>query len=121
MNWKKRQSNLKRRRGRIRGRIFGTSGRPRMCVTKTNKYLYAQIVDDSTGKILLTKTTLCKAISQTGKAAKSVEWAKKLGTLIAEEALKQGISKIVFDRGTTVYHGKIKAVAEAARAKGLQF
>jgi large subunit ribosomal protein L18 len=121
MNAKKRQANLDRRRGRIRGRLFGTAERPRMAVSKTNRYLYVQIVDDAAGKILLARTTLNKGQSQSGKAAKSVEWAKKLGTLVAEEAMKQGISKVVFDRGTTVFHGRIKAVAEAARAKGLKF
>ena len=121
MNSKKKQANLDRRRNRVRGRLFGTTERPRMSVSKTNRYLYVRIVDDSTGKILLAKTTLNKGQSQSGKAAKNVEWAAKLGALVAEEAMKQGISKVVFDRGTTVFHGRIKAVAEAARAKGLQF
>ena len=121
MNWKKRKLNLLRRRRRVRGRLFGTTERPRLCVSKTNRYLYVQIVDDSTGKILLARTTLSKPESQKGKSAKSVAWATKLGTRVAEDAMKQGISKVVFDRGAMVYHGKIKAVAEAARAKGLKF
>jgi len=121
MNWKKKQANLDRRRSRIRGRLTGTAERPRLSVFKTNRYLYVRITDDMSGKILITRTTLNKTQSQSGKAAKSIDWAKKIGALVAEEALKQGISKVVFDRGTAVYHGKIKAVADAAREKGLKF
>ena len=106
-----------RRRRRVRSGLFGTAERPRMIVRKTNRYLYVRIMDDSSGKVLVDKTTL----SKDGKPAKSMAHAKKLGLEAGEAAVALGIKKIVFDRGLSVYHGRVKAVAEAAREKGLEF
>jgi large subunit ribosomal protein L18 len=121
MNWRKNALNLERRRKRIRSRITGTPARPRLNVRKTNKFLYAQIIDDTTGKTLVFKTTRTKDLSVAGKSAKNIEAAKKLGAAVAEAALGKGISAVVFDRGVAIYHGKVKAVADGAREKGLKF
>lgn len=95
-----------RRRKRIRAKVSGTSERPRFSVFKSNRAVYAQLIDDAKGKTLA--------------AAKGSD-AVKVGTEIAKSALKEGITKVVFDRGGYIYTGKVKAVAEAARAAGLIF
>lgn len=121
MNWKKYRQNLERRRRRIRSRIFGTPERPRLHVHKSNRYLYAQIVDDTTGRTLLSMTTRTPEAGAAGKSVKNLEAARRLGERIAAAALERGITSVVFDRGVWVYHGRIKAVAEGARAQGLKF
>jgi len=100
----------KARRRRIRAKIKGTSSRPRLCVFKSNKYLYAQLIDDKTGRTL---------VSSFGKS--NIENAYKIGGEIAEKALVKNIKSIVFDRSGYKYHGQVKAVSEAARKGGLQF
>ncbi len=101
---------------RIRKIVDGTTERPRLNVYRSNTALYVQIIDD------LKQTTLISARSQeTGLKGSNVEAAKAVGKLIAEKALAQGISEVVFDRAGYLYHGRIKALAEAARAAGLKF
>ena len=107
------------RHERIRKTIMGTSAIPRLCVFRSNAEIYAQIIDDET------KTTLCSA-SSLDKALKikngsNVEAAKVVGKSIAEKAKKAKITKVVFDRGGDLYHGRVKALAEAARENGLEF
>ncbi len=111
------------RHKRIRKKIFGTAERPRMAFYRSLKNLYVQIIDDEKGHTLVSASTIDKDyVQRYGKrGGKSIEDAKKLGEFIAEKALEKGITKVVFDRGGFKYHGKVKAFADAAREKGLQF
>lgn len=111
----------KRRHIRIRKKVSGTSERPRLCVSKSLKHIYAQIINDDTGTTLASSSTMDKDIKGKIKAAGDINAAKVIGAAIAEKALGKDIKKVVFDRGGYIYHGRIKALAEAAREKGLQF
>ena len=107
-------------RHRIRKQITGTSDIPRMSVFRSNKQIYVQIIDDVSGKTLLSMSSLTKEI-QEKKNVKKTEQAKMVGKKVAEEAKKKGIEQVVFDRGGYLYHGRIKALADAAREGGLKF
>ena len=104
-----------RRKVRIRAKVAGTAERPRLAVFKSHKYLYAQVINDDKG------FTLVSADTRKAKAPKPVEKAAELGGEIAKKALAAKITKVVFDRGGYLYTGKIKVVADAARAAGLEF
>jgi large subunit ribosomal protein L18 len=106
---------------RIRSKISGNSSRPRLCVYRSLNNIYAQIVDDSQGKTLATASTVEKEIRKDLKHTGNIEASKLLGKKIAERAKAKGIETVVFDRGGYVYHGRVKAVAEAARESGLKF
>jgi large subunit ribosomal protein L18 len=106
---------------RIREKITGTPTRPRLCVYRSSKYLYAQIVDDSQGKTLAAASTAEKSILGDLKSGGNIEASKRVGKAIAERAKAKGIESVVFDRGGYLYHGRIKAIAEAARESGLKF
>jgi len=121
MNLKKFNIKKNRKRMRIKSNLFGTSAKPRLLFNKTNKYLYAQIIDDEKKKTLLTLTTLNKEHIASKNSFKSIEEAKKFGALVAKEAVKKNISTVVFDRNIFLYHGKIKAFADSARENGLKF
>lgn len=110
-----------RRRNRIRKKIFGTLERPRLCVFRSHNHIYAQLIDDTTGSTLISASTLDKEFKGLDGNKSNIEFAKKVGTMIAEKALSRGIAKVVFDRAGYKYHGCIKALADAAREKGLQF
>lgn len=120
---KKEDKNLSRikRHLRIRKKIKGTPERPRLAVFRSEKHIYAQIIDDTKGHTLVAASTLDKELR--GKLVKTynVEAAKEVGKLIAQRALGLGIKKVVFDRGGFKYHGRIKALANAAREAGLEF
>ena len=107
-----------RRHIRVRTKVSGTAERPRLSVFRSNKGIYAQIIDDVEGKTLVSASTLDKEIKT---KASNIEAAKEVGELIAKRAIKAGIKNVVFDRGGYIYHGKIKALAEAAREAGLEF
>jgi large subunit ribosomal protein L18 len=111
----------KRRHLRVRKRVKGTSERPRLNVFKSLNHIYAQVINDETGNTLTAASTLDPELK--GKITKggNVEAAKLVGKLIAERALSKGIEKVVFDRGGYIYHGRVKALAEAAREAGLKF
>jgi large subunit ribosomal protein L18 len=118
------QSKLKarqRRHIRVRKKVFGTSAKPRLNVYKSLSHIYAQIIDDTTGKTLITASTTEKAVHEGLKHGGNVEAAKKVGVSIAERALGKNIKQVVFDRGGYQYHGCVKALADAAREKGLDF
>lgn len=101
---------------RIRKKISGTAARPRLAVNFSNQHVYAQVIDDING------TTLCSACTkQVDMKKANVEAATKVGILVAEKALAAGITEVVFDRGGFLYHGKVKALADAAREAGLKF
>ena len=107
------------RHARIRKTIMGTSAIPRLCVFRSNKGIYAQIIDDETKTTLVSASSLDKDLKLTNGS--NVEAAKVVGKAIAEKATKAKITKVVFDRGGYLYHGRVKALAEAARENGLEF
>ena len=118
------QSKLKsrkRRHERIRKKVFGTAGKPRLSVFKSLSHIYAQLIDDTTGKTLAAASTTDKAVNAGLKYGGNVGAAKKVGASIAARALEQNIKTVVFDRGGYQYHGCVKALAEAAREHGLKF
>jgi large subunit ribosomal protein L18 len=103
---------------RIRRKVSGTTERPRLAVHYSNQHIYAQVIDDTTGRTLISASTLDKSIE---KASSNIESAQKVGKLIAERAAASNISAVVFDRGGHLYHGKVKALADAVREGGVQF
>jgi large subunit ribosomal protein L18 len=103
---------------RIRRKVSGTTERPRLAVHYSNQHIYAQVIDDTTGRTLISASTLDKSIE---KASSNIESAQKVGKLIAERATASNISAVVFDRGGHLYHGKVKALADAVREGGVQF
>ena len=106
---------------KIRNRFSGTAERPRLAVFRSNNHMYAQIIDDTVGKTLVAASTTEKAVKAELEKTNDVAAAAYLGTVIAKRALENGISTVVYDRGGFIYHGKIKALAEAAREAGLEF
>ena len=119
-----RQKRERRQRAhlRVRMRVHGTGERPRLSVYKSLRYIYAQVIDDSRGVTLAAAGSADPSVrSQLSKSTASQEAAKLVGALVAERARERGIEKVVFDRGGYIYHGNVKALAEAAREKGLQF
>jgi large subunit ribosomal protein L18 len=106
---------------RIRTKISGNTERPRLCVYRSSRYIYAQIVDDSQGKTLASASTIEKDLRGGCKGTGNIEASRLIGKTIAERAKSKGIEAVVFDRGGYLYHGRIKAVAEAARESGLKF
>ena len=117
----KKQAGLRRRHTRVRGKISGTAERPRLCVTRSNSNLYAQIIDDVAGITLVGVSTLGPDFKKSGKNGANVEGAAELGTIVGKLALEKGVTEVVFDRGGNLYHGRIKALADAAREAGLKF
>jgi large subunit ribosomal protein L18 len=109
----------KKRHARVRAKLSGTSARPRLNVFRSNKHIYAQIIDDMNGVTLASASTLDKELSL--ESTSNLEAAQKIGELVAKRAVEKGISAVVFDRGGYLYHGRIQALANAARENGLQF
>ena len=106
---------------RLRNRISGTAERPRLAVFRSNNHMYAQIIDDTVGKTLVSASTLQKEVKAELEKTNNVDAAAYLGTVIAKRAIEKGINTVVFDRGGFIYQGKIKALADAAREAGLEF
>ena len=111
----------KRRHVRVRARVRGTATRPRLCVFRSLNHIYAQIVDDSAGHTLVSASSLDAEIRDKVTGKKKTESAELVGSLLAQHALNKGIKQIAFDRGGYKYHGRVKALAEAARKAGLDF
>lgn len=111
----------KRIHARVRRKISGTASCPRLCVFRSNKQIYCQMIDDESGKTLCAASSLDKEATGNQSNGSNVNAAKAVGTLIAERAKKLGIEDCVFDRGGYIYHGRVKALAEAAREGGLNF
>ena len=111
----------KRRHARVRVKVSGILDRPRLCVFRSLKYIYAQVINDSDGRTIVSASSLDPEIREKIKGKTKVESSELVGTLIAQRALNNGISKTVFDRGGYKYHGRVKALAEAARKAGLEF
>ena len=106
---------------RMRGHIHGTAERPRLAVFRSNKHMYAQIIDDKKGVTLVSASTLQADVKEGLEYTDNIEAAAKVGKVIGERALQAGIKEVVFDRGGFIYHGKIQALADAAREAGLDF
>jgi large subunit ribosomal protein L18 len=114
------EARLKRKK-RIRKKVNGNTERPRLSVFRSSKHIYVQVIDDTTGKTLVSVGTLSKDVrGETGEGTKS-DSAKKVGAAIAKACKAQGIAKVVFDRNGYIYHGRVKALADAAREAGLDF
>lgn len=111
----------RRRHERIRKKVSGTPGRPRLSVYRSLNHIYAQVIDDSRGETLLAASTLDGEIRLEKGHKGNVAMAKRVGELIAKRAASKGIRKVVFDRGGYLYHGRVKALADAAREAGLEF
>jgi large subunit ribosomal protein L18 len=116
---KKADSNIARltRHRRVRGKISGTAARPRLCVFRSAKHIYAQLIDDVSQATLAAASSLEKDFGAGGNK----EAARKVGELIAQRATQKGIAEVVFDRGGYIYHGRVQELAEGARAGGLKF
>ena len=110
-----------RRRARIRKKLSGTTERPRLSVYKSLKHMYAQIIDDTTGKTIASVSTGSKALKDDVKEDDKTAAAKKVGAALAKAALDKGVKRVVFDRNGFDYHGRVAAVAQAAREAGLEF
>jgi len=120
MKVQKRHELKTRRRWRIRSKVNGTAERPRMSACFTNTHIYVQFVDDAKGATLATVSTRAKGQPVT-KSGANVKFATQIGKLAGETAIGKGITQVVFDRAGNRYHGKVKALADAARAAGLKF
>ena len=119
---KKSRSEVRENKHRkLRNRFSGTAERPRLAVFRSNNHMYAQIIDDTVGNTLVSASTLQKDVKAELEKTNNVEAAAYLGTVIAKKALEKGITTVVFDRGGFIYHGKIKALEDAAREAGLNF
>lgn len=110
-----------RRHERVRKRVQGTTERPRLSVYRSLAHIYAQVIDDSEGRTLVSASTLDTTLKPQLTEMTKTQEAQAVGRLVAQRALEAGISQVVFDRGGYVYHGRVKAVADAAREAGLQF
>ncbi|NLM46715.1 MAG: 50S ribosomal protein L18 [Firmicutes bacterium] len=111
----------KRRHLRVRNKVFGTSERPRLNVYRSLKHIYAQLIDDEAGVTLAAASSLEPSVREGAKSCGNKEAARRVGALIAQKAAAKGIKQVVFDRGGYLYHGRVKALAEAAREGGLEF
>ncbi len=113
-------TNKKRliRHKRVRAKISGTSGKPRLCVFRSNSNIYAQIIDDTNSATLISASSLDKDLNGYGG---NKDAAKQVGALVAKKAIEKGITEVVFDRGGYIYHGRVKELAEGAREGGLKF
>ena len=109
------------KRESLRGLVKGTQDRPRLSVYRSNENIYAQIIDDTTSQTLVSCSTLDRDIQLDSKNGRTCDASRLMGQKLAELSLKKNITKIVFDRGPYLYHGRIKALADGARAGGLQF
>ena len=111
----------RRRQERVRKKVLGTDARPRVCVFRSNKHIYAQVISDNQGKTLASVSTLSEALADAAKQTKGVETAKQVGLALARVCKEKNITKVVFDRNGFLYHGRVKAVADGAREGGLDF
>ena len=116
-----RRNLIQRRHQRLRRKISGTAGRPRLAVFRSHKHIYAQVIDDIAQHTLAAASTLEPELKNQLSSGATCNASSEVGKLIAQRAKEKGIEKVVFDRGGNIYHGRIKALAEAAREAGLEF
>lgn len=119
--FKKREIYREGRHDRVRKKVVGVAGRPRLNVYRSLNNIYAQVIDDSAGKTIVAASTLDKELKGASQLGGNIDGAKAVGALVAKRAQEKGITKVVFDRGGYGYQGRVKAVAEAARESGLEF
>jgi large subunit ribosomal protein L18 len=117
----KKQEDRQRRHRRVRRRVYGTPQRPRLNIFRSAVHIYAQLIDDTAGRTLVSASSLDKELAESLKNGGNVKAAAAVGRLVAERALKANLQSIVFDRGGYRYHGRIKALADASRERGLKF
>jgi len=110
-----------KRHYRLRNKISGTAQKPRLAVFRSNNHIYAQVIDDTVGNTVVAASTMEAAIKDKLESTSNIDAAKAVGDAVAKKALEKGINTVVFDRGGYIYHGKVKALADAAREAGLQF
>jgi large subunit ribosomal protein L18 len=115
------QRRLERRKWHVRSRIFGSTERPRLSVFRSDKHIYAQLIDDYTGKTLAAAASTIKEVRGDLKTGGNIAAAQRVGKEIAQRAKQIGVTKVAFDRGGRMYHGRVKALADAAREGGLSF
>ena len=120
-NIKYKKEAREKRHGSLRKRVAGTAERPRLAVFRSAKHIYAQVIDDLKGETLASASSLEKPMREAGNTGANIDAAKAVGKLIAERAKEKGIKNAVFDRGGYLYHGRVKALADAAREGGLNF
>jgi large subunit ribosomal protein L18 len=116
-----RKESVRRRHGRIRRQVFGTAERPRLAVFRSNQHIYAQVIDDTAHHTLAAASTVDPELKADLETSSNCDASAKVGQLIAQRSLAKGISQVVFDRGGNLYHGRVKALADAAREGGLNF
>ena len=121
MDTKTKAANLARRRRRVRGKVTGTAARPRLCVTRSNTNIYAQLIDDVEGKTLVSASTIDGDVRASVEKGTNVEAASAVGEALGKRAREAGVTEVVFDRSGHLYHGRVQAVAEGARKAGLEF
>jgi large subunit ribosomal protein L18 len=110
----------KRRQERVRARVRGTDAKPRLSVFRSAKHIYAQVISDEGGKTLVSASTLSAELRESTDKVKKLDAAKKVGELVAKKCLEQSIAQVVFDRNGFLYHGRVRALADAAREAGLK-
>lgn len=118
---KKNQNTIEKIKARIRSKVKGTSDKPRLSIFRSNTHIYAQIIDDTLGKTLVSSSTLDKDIKSLVNSTSTCEASQVVGRSIAKKSLENQINTVVFDRGGRLYHGRVKALADAAREEGLTF
>lgn len=116
-----RKEATRSRHKRVRRKVVGTSERPRLAVFRSNQHIYAQVIDDGQQQTLAAASTVESAIKSKGSSGATCAASTEVGKLVAERALEKGVSTVVFDRGGNLFHGRIKALADAAREAGLEF
>ena len=112
---------LERRQRRVRGKVHGTADRPRLRITRSSAHIYAQLIDDVSGRTIAAASSIDTELKGSLKTGSTVESATKVGELIGKRAADAGITDVVFDRGGRLYHGRVKALADGARSAGLNF
>ena len=118
----KRQRLFEKRRQRVRNKLrANATGRPRLSIHRSGRHIYAQVIDDTVGKTLAAASTLDSELSSSLKSGANIDAARQVGELIAKRAVDAGIKDVMFDRGGFIYHGRVKALADAAREGGLSF
>ncbi len=115
------KARLERRRRRVRAKVHGTAERPRLCVTRSNQHVYAQLVDDDNGVTLLSASSIDSGVKGELEKGSDVEAARAVGKVLGERAKEAGFESVVFDRAGRLYHGRVQAIAEGARKAGLEF
>jgi len=118
---KAKHAGLARRRTRVRGKVSGTQQRPRLCVTRTNMHIYAQVIDDISGETIAAASSIDKELRATLKSGSNADSAKAVGEAVGRKAIEKGVTEVVFDRSGRLYHGRVKSLADGARSAGLKF